>query len=209
MLSPFIPCLLTGGPFPHLCRSTRPAEERQAEGSGNRSRSQCRACRNHLDRPSPGGGQRAKVNARSVRLRLAVRPHLEGCLTAQGHPRAIFKRAVERRNLVIAEATAREVGWLTLDEALSLLILYADQDPTKYDRRGPMARPLRHRGQGRVVAQGAACSSGAITAPRRRPDSRIEAAHGVGLAEWLRRPVPSAKRGRRRLTLFSGEGGWV
>lgn len=35
---------------------------------------------------------------------------------------------------MIAEATAREVGWLTLDEALSLLILYADQDPAKYDR---------------------------------------------------------------------------
>jgi hypothetical protein len=38
-------------------------------------------------------------------------------MTAQGHPRAIFKRAVERGNLVIAEATAREIGRLTLEEA--------------------------------------------------------------------------------------------
>ena len=40
-------------------------------------------------------------------------------MTAQGHPGAIFKRAIENGNLlVIAEATAREVGNLTLDEAL-------------------------------------------------------------------------------------------
>jgi hypothetical protein len=50
-------------------------------------------------------------------------------LTAQGHPRAIFSRAIERGNLVIAEATAREIGGLTLEEALRLLFLYAEHDP--------------------------------------------------------------------------------
>jgi hypothetical protein len=30
-------------------------------------------------------------------------------LTAQGHPRAIFKRAIERGNLLVAEVTAREL----------------------------------------------------------------------------------------------------
>jgi hypothetical protein len=44
-------------------------------------------------------------------------------VTAQGHPRVIFKRAVERGNVVIAEATARELG-LTLEEALQLVLLY-------------------------------------------------------------------------------------
>jgi hypothetical protein len=39
-------------------------------------------------------------------------------LTAQGHPRAIFSRAIEKGNLVIAEATAREMTNLTLEEAL-------------------------------------------------------------------------------------------
>jgi hypothetical protein len=38
-------------------------------------------------------------------------------LIAQGHPRSIFNRAVERGNLVIAEATARELGSLTLESA--------------------------------------------------------------------------------------------
>ena len=55
-------------------------------------------------------------------------------MTAQGHPRAIFNRAIERGNLVIAEATARELGRLTLDEALRLLFLYAERDPAKYER---------------------------------------------------------------------------
>jgi hypothetical protein len=31
-------------------------------------------------------------------------------LTAQGHPRTIFRRALERGNLVLAEVTAREIG---------------------------------------------------------------------------------------------------
>ena len=55
-------------------------------------------------------------------------------MTAQGHPRAIFTRAIERGNLVAAEASAREVGNLTLEEALRLLFLYAEKDPIRYDR---------------------------------------------------------------------------
>jgi hypothetical protein len=57
-----------------------------------------------------------------------------GVVTAQGHPRAIFKRAVERGNLIVAEATARELGRLTLEEALSLLLLYSEHDPLKFER---------------------------------------------------------------------------
>jgi hypothetical protein len=44
-------------------------------------------------------------------------------VTAQGHPRAIFKRAIERGNLVVAEMAAREVGQLSLEEALRLVVL--------------------------------------------------------------------------------------
>jgi len=55
-------------------------------------------------------------------------------LTAQGHPRAIFIRAIERGNVVLAEATAREVGGLTLEEALKLVLLYADREPAKFER---------------------------------------------------------------------------
>jgi hypothetical protein len=55
-------------------------------------------------------------------------------MTAQGHPRAIFTRAIERGNLVVAEASAREVGRLTLEEALRLVFLYAEKDPVRYER---------------------------------------------------------------------------
>jgi len=49
-------------------------------------------------------------------------------MTSQGHPRAIFSRAIENGNLVAAESSAREVGRLTLEEALRLLFLYAEKD---------------------------------------------------------------------------------
>jgi hypothetical protein len=54
-------------------------------------------------------------------------------LTAQGHPRAIFKRAIERGNVLVAEATAREIG-LSLDEAFQLVLLYAAYEPAKVER---------------------------------------------------------------------------
>jgi hypothetical protein len=36
--------------------------------------------------------------------------------------------------LVVAEATARELGRLSLEEALRLLFLYAEKDPARYER---------------------------------------------------------------------------
>jgi hypothetical protein len=54
-------------------------------------------------------------------------------MTAQGHPRAIFSRAIENGNLVVAEQVAREVTNLTLEKALRLLFLYAEKDPARYE----------------------------------------------------------------------------
>jgi hypothetical protein len=50
---------------------------------------------------------------------------------AHGHPRAIFTRAIERGNVVIAEMAARKVGSLTLGEALALTALVAQKDPAR------------------------------------------------------------------------------
>ena len=55
-------------------------------------------------------------------------------MTAHGHPRPIFKRAIERGNVAVAETTARELGRLSLWEALRLLFLYAEKEPTRYER---------------------------------------------------------------------------
>jgi hypothetical protein len=46
-------------------------------------------------------------------------------LTAQGNPRTIFRRAIERGSLGVAEMTADEVGRLTLGEALATAALAA------------------------------------------------------------------------------------
>jgi hypothetical protein len=55
-------------------------------------------------------------------------------VTAQGHPRAIYHRAIERGNLLIAETTLRELGRPTLGELLELTILIALKDPRRYPR---------------------------------------------------------------------------
>jgi len=41
-------------------------------------------------------------------------------VTAQGHPRAIFRRAIEHGNLIFAEGMALELGQVTLAEVLEL-----------------------------------------------------------------------------------------
>jgi hypothetical protein len=44
-----------------------------------------------------------------------------------------FRRAIERGNVVIAEATAHEIA-LSLEEALQLVLLYAAHEPAKLER---------------------------------------------------------------------------
>jgi hypothetical protein len=55
-------------------------------------------------------------------------------LTAQGHPRAIFKRAIENGNVLVAEATARELGRVSLGESLALVGLVAVKEPHRHSR---------------------------------------------------------------------------
>jgi hypothetical protein len=56
-------------------------------------------------------------------------------MTAQGHPRVIFQRAIERGNLVVAEATLRaEIPQPTLVDLLDLTALIAFKQPERYTR---------------------------------------------------------------------------
>jgi hypothetical protein len=55
-------------------------------------------------------------------------------LTADGHPRAVFDRAIERGNLPVAEATLRELGRPSLVELLELTALIAQKDPRRHGR---------------------------------------------------------------------------
>jgi hypothetical protein len=45
-----------------------------------------------------------------------------------------LKRACERGNLLVAEVAAREIGRITLDEALALTALIAKKDPRRRSR---------------------------------------------------------------------------
>jgi hypothetical protein len=64
----------------------------------------------------------------------AVRPRDGEASTAQGRPHSIFKRAIQRRNVVAALAAARELPELSLDDALELTLLVARKDPRRHTR---------------------------------------------------------------------------
>ena len=55
-------------------------------------------------------------------------------MTSQGTPHGRFTRAVANGNLRGAEMAARELGRLSLDDALHLCVLIADRDPTRFER---------------------------------------------------------------------------
>jgi hypothetical protein len=52
----------------------------------------------------------------------------------RARPYPVFRRALERRNLVVAETTAKEIGRISLTEALELTLLIARKDPRRHPR---------------------------------------------------------------------------
>ncbi len=74
--------------------------------------------------PSPRRDSRSKVDGdarRDVRV-------------PEGSPHGHFQSAVERGNVLAAVAAARELGRLQLGDALSLVLLFADKAPERFDR---------------------------------------------------------------------------
>jgi hypothetical protein len=55
-------------------------------------------------------------------------------MTSQGTAHGRFSRALASRNLRGAEAAARELGWLALEDALGLCVLYFQCAPAQYER---------------------------------------------------------------------------
>jgi len=56
-------------------------------------------------------------------------------LTAQGHPKAIYMRAIEHGNLLVAETTLRaEIPRPTLTDLLELTALIAIKQPARFSR---------------------------------------------------------------------------
>jgi hypothetical protein len=55
-------------------------------------------------------------------------------VTAEPQPRTRFRKAIEGRWVFHAEVAAREIGNLTLLEALELVVLYAEAEPAKFEK---------------------------------------------------------------------------
>jgi hypothetical protein len=55
-------------------------------------------------------------------------------VTPEGHAYAWFQRAVKARNVVAADSAARELGQLTLQDALLLVALYAEKRHPRFER---------------------------------------------------------------------------
>jgi hypothetical protein len=53
---------------------------------------------------------------------------------AQGHPHTIFRRALERENLPVAKATAKEIDVSASTRMLELTLLIARKDPRRHPR---------------------------------------------------------------------------
>jgi hypothetical protein len=71
------------------------------------------------------------------RLRLLGRPSGPeggGASTSQGHPYAIFRRAMARENVLSALAAAKDLPQLSLANALELTVLVARKDPRRHQR---------------------------------------------------------------------------
>src|SRR5438552_17349448 len=62
---------------------------------------------------------------------LCEHPFVESQIASLG---ADFQRAVQQGNVMRAEAAARQLGQLPLDQALRLVVLYAEKEPIKFER---------------------------------------------------------------------------
>ena len=69
-----------------------------------------------------------------LRLKWPPGPEGGGASTSQGHPYAVFQRALKRRNLLSALAAAKQLPRLSLLDALELTVLVARKDPGRHQR---------------------------------------------------------------------------
>jgi len=55
-------------------------------------------------------------------------------MTSDGQPYSVFKRALQRRNVGVAWATAHELRRVSLEDALALTLLVHEKWPARYPR---------------------------------------------------------------------------
>ena len=55
-------------------------------------------------------------------------------MTSQGHAHARFRRALLTKNVSLIEAAARELQHVGLDDALRVLVVFAERHEARYER---------------------------------------------------------------------------
>ena len=88
-------------------------------------------------------------------------------MTSQGSAGTRFRRSIEARNVFLAETAAFEMGSLSLEDALQLVVLYAEAEDDKFDKAAV-------RWLGRLLLE--------------RPMTLAVVAHSVELVSQLRGP---------------------
>lgn len=83
--------------------------------------------------PRLRGSQGMLCPASRIKLLVAVAPAAT-VMTSQGSAHGRFRRAIHRQHVQAAEMAAREMGGLSLADALSLCELLAKTDPARYER---------------------------------------------------------------------------
>jgi hypothetical protein len=63
-------------------------------------------------------------------------------MTSEGHPYAVFRRAIASRNAAVAWAAAADLPRLSLEDALALCLLAAETASQGRARGGALDRPL-------------------------------------------------------------------
>jgi hypothetical protein len=84
-----------------------------------------------------------------------------GASTSQGRPYGIFKKALQRGNVLAALAAARELPQISLADALDLTILVARKDPRRHTRTAArwLQRYLEEHPEGTIEEAALAASS--------------------------------------------------
>ena len=119
----------------------------------------------------------------------------EEAVAAKGSPHAHFQRAVERRSVLAATAAAEQLGDLSVADALSLCLLYAETDDPRFARAAARWHSLFVRETPGLEASESALVLASVTALA--GPARVEAARLLGeIARRHRVPNIEAALGR-------------
>lgn len=98
-------------------------------------------------------------------------------MTAQGSPLTRYRRAIESRSVLLAEVSAREMGFVTLPDALALVGLYASEGSPRFDKAAVrwLARYALERDDARLADLQLAAA--ALLALQERPERAMRVLH--------------------------------